>query len=190
LVDTHDLTGLLRAWGEGDEAALGQLVPLVYGEIHRLARRYMAQERAGHALQTTALVHEVYLRLVDVRNVEWQNRTHFYALCARLMRRVMVDFARSKNSRKRDGRFTHIGLEGAENVGVPTRADLLEVDEALHKLQSIDDRKSKVVELRFYGGLTVEEIASVLQVSPETVMRDWKMARAWLLRELGESGSS
>jgi RNA polymerase sigma factor (TIGR02999 family) len=189
LVDTHDLTGLLRAWGEGDEAALGQLVPLVYDEIHRLARRHMAHERAGHALQTTALVHEVYLRLVDVRDVDWQNRAHFYALCARLMRRVMVDFARARNSQKRDGRFAHIGLEGAENVVVPTGADLLEVDEALHKLQSIDDRKGKVVELRFYGGLTVDEIASVLQVSPETVMRDWKIAKAWLMRELGEGGA-
>jgi RNA polymerase sigma factor (TIGR02999 family) len=186
LVTADDVTRLLRAWGDGDEAALSQLLPLVYDEIHRLARAHMARERPGHALQTTALVHEVYLRLVDVRAVDWQNRGHFYALCARLMRRVMVDFARARNSQKRDGRFTHIDLEGAENVAVPTGLELLEVDEALRKLEALDERKAQVVELRFFGGLTVEEIAETLSVSPETVHRDWKLAKAWLMRELSE----
>jgi RNA polymerase sigma factor (TIGR02999 family) len=181
---------LLRAWGDGDEAALAQLLPLVYDEIHRLARSYMARERPGHALQTTALVHEVYLRLIDVEGVDWQNRSHFYALCARLMRRVMIDFARSRNSRKRDGRFPHIGLEAAEDVGVPTDVDVLEVDEALKKLETLDARKSQVVELRFYGGLTTEEIATVLGVAPETVLRDWKLAKAWLMRELREDNAT
>jgi RNA polymerase sigma factor (TIGR02999 family) len=129
------------------------------------------------------------LRLVDVGRSTGKRRAHFYALCARLMRRVMIDFARSRNSQKRDGRFTHIGLEGAENVGIPSGVELLEVDEALHKLQSIDDRKAQVVELRFYGGLTVEEIAAVLAVSPETIQRDWKLAKAWLMRELNEDRS-
>jgi RNA polymerase sigma-70 factor, ECF subfamily len=181
----NDVTGLLRAWGAGDEAALRQLMPLVYDEIHRLARRYMARERPGHALQTTALVHEVYFRLVDVKNVDWQNRSHFYALCARLMRRILVDFARSKNFQKREGKFAHLQLDAAAHLEVATAgSEVVAVDEALQKLAKTDPRKSEMVELRFFGGLTVEETASVLGVSPETVMRDWKLAKAWLMREL------
>jgi RNA polymerase sigma-70 factor, ECF subfamily len=181
----NDVTGLLRAWGAGDEAALRQLMPLVYDEIHRLARRYMARERPGHALQTTALVHEVYFRLVDVKNVDWQNRSHFYALCARLMRRILVDFARSKNFQKREGKFAHLQLDAAAYLEVATAgSEVVAVDEALQKLAKTDPRKSEMVELRFFGGLTVEETASVLGVSPETVMRDWKLAKAWLMREL------
>jgi RNA polymerase sigma-70 factor, ECF subfamily len=181
----QDVTELLRAWGDGDEAALQHLMPLVYDEIHRLAKRYMARERPGHSLQTTALVHEVYFRLIDVRNVDWQNRNHFYALCARLMRRILVDFARARNVQKREGNFPHLDLEEAAHIEGPGPGfDVLAVDEALKKLAAFDARKSEIVELRFFGGLTVEEVAAVLSVSPETVMRDWALAKAWLQREL------
>ena len=186
LLSTHHVTQLLQAWGSGDEGALEQLMPLVYSELHRLAQRYMASEQTGHPLQTTALVHEVYLRLVDVQNVDWQNRAHFYALCARLMRRILIDFARSRNYQKRGGKFAHIELEEAATISVAVGAELLAVDEALKKLVTVDARKSEVVEMRFFGGLTVEETAAALKVSPETVMRDWKLAKAWLLRELSE----
>jgi RNA polymerase sigma factor (TIGR02999 family) len=186
LVSTHQITRLLQAWGSGDEAALGQLMPIVYHELHRLAQRYMVSEQSGHPLQTTALVHEVYLRLVDVRNVDWQNRAHFYALCARLMRRILIDFARSRNYQKRGGQFAHIELEEAATVSAVVGNELLAVDEALKQLVTVDTRKSEVVELKFFGGLTVDEIAATLKVSPETVMRDWKLAKAWLLRELGQ----
>lgn len=186
LVSPNQITRLLQAWGSGDEAALGQLMPLVYNELHRLAQRYMASEQSGHPLQTTALVHEVYLQLVDVQNVDWQNRAHFYALCARLMRRILIDFARSRNYQKRGGQFAHIELEEAATVSAVVGNELLAVDEALKLLATVDARKSEVVELRFFGGLTVEEIAATLKVSPETVMRDWKLAKAWLLRELSK----
>jgi RNA polymerase sigma factor (TIGR02999 family) len=186
LVSTHQVTQLLRAWGSGDSGALEQLMPLVYNELHRLAQRYMASEQTGHPLQTTALVHEVYLRLVDVNSVDWQNRAHFYAICARLMRRILVDFARSRNFQKREGHFAHIELEEAVTVSAVIGSELLAVDEALKQLEAVDPRKSEVVELRFFGGLTTEEIAAALQVSPETVMRDWKLAKAWLLRELSQ----
>jgi len=183
-VSTHEVTRLLQAWRAGDESALEQLMPLVYNELHRLARRYMAAEQSGHTLQTTALVHEVYLRLVDAKNVDWQNRAHFYAICARLMRRILIDFARSRNYQKRGGDFAHIQLEEAATVSAVVGSELLAVDAALKQLAAVDARKSEVVEMRFFGGLTVEEIAAALQVSPETVMRDWKLAKAWLLREL------
>jgi RNA polymerase sigma factor (TIGR02999 family) len=186
LVSPHHVTQLLQAWGAGDEGALEQLMPLVYNELHRLAQRYMASEQTGHPLQTTALVHEVYLRLVDVQNVDWQNRAHFYALCARLMRRILIDFARSRNYQKRGGQFAHIELEEAATVSAVAGAELLAVDEALKALAEVDTRKSEVIELRFFGGLTVEETAAALDVSPETVMRDWKLAKAWLLRELSK----
>lgn len=182
-VSTHDVTRLLQAWRAGDEGALDQLMPLVYNELHRLAQGYMAAEQSGHPLQTTALVHEVYLRLVDVKNVDWQNRVHFYALCARVMRRILIDFARTRNYQKRGGDFAHIQLEEAATVSAVVGSELLAVDEALKQLAAVDTRKSEVVELRFFGGLTVEEIAAALQVSPETVMRDWKLAKAWLLRK-------
>ena len=189
-VSTHEVTRLLQAWRAGDDGALEQLMPIVYDELHRLARRYMAAEQSGHTLQTTALVHEVYLRLVDAKNVDWQNRAHFYAICARLMRRILVDFARSRNYQKREGNFAHIQLEEAATVSAVVGSELLAVDEALKQLAAVDTRKSEVVEMRFFGGLTVEEIAAALQVSSETVMRDWKLAKAWLLRELSHEESS
>ena len=179
-----EVTRLLQAWGSGDQDALQQLIPFVYNELHRLAHYYMRAEEAGQTLQTTALVHEVYLRLVDVKNVDWQNRAHFYGICARLMRRILVDFARSRNFQKRGGHFPHIELEEAATVSLAVGSELLAVDEALKELASVDVRKSAVVELRFFGGLTVEETAAALDVSVETVMRDWKLAKAWLLREL------
>jgi RNA polymerase sigma factor (TIGR02999 family) len=186
---THEITGLLRAWGLGDSGALERLTPLVYSELHRLAHHYMAGEQPGQTLQTTALAHEVYLRLVDVKNVDWQNRAHFYGLCARLMRRILIDFARSRNYQKRGGHFPHIELDEAATVSAVVGSELLAVDEALKQLAIVDARKSEIVELRFFGGLTVEETATALQVSPETVMRDWKLAKAWLLRELSQEGS-
>ena len=181
---THEVTRLLQAWSLGDEQALDELMPLVYSELHGLAQRYMAAEQSGHPLQTTALVHEVYLRLVDVKSVDWQNRTHFYALSARLMRRILVDFARTRNYQKRGAQFAHIQLEEAATVSAAVGSELVAVDEALKQLAVVDARKSDVVEMRFFGGLTVEEIAVALRVSPETIARDWKLAKAWLLREL------
>lgn len=183
-VSTQEVTRLLQAWSSGNEQALQELMPLVYGELHRLAQRYMAAEQSGHPLQTTALVHEVYIRLVDVKNVDWQNRAHFYALSASLMRRILVDFARTRNYQKRGAQFAHIQLEEAATVSAAVSSELLAVDDALKQLATVDARKSDVVEMRFFGGLTVDEIAAALQVSPETVARDWKLAKAWLLREL------
>ena len=188
-VSPQEVTRLLQAWKAGDEGALERLMPLVYDELHRLARRYMAAEQTGHPLQTTALVHEVYLRLVDANAINWQNRAHFYAICARLMRRILIDFARSRNYQKRGPNFAHIQLEEAATISATVGSELLAVDEALKQLATIDTRKSEVVEMRFFGGLTVEEIAASLSVSPETVMRDWKLAKAWLLRELSHEGS-
>ncbi len=187
----HDVTQLLQAWGSGDERALERLMPLVYDELHRLARRYMAGEQPGQTLQTTALVHEVYLRLVDVKNVNWQDRAHFYALCARLMRHILIDFARSRMYQKRGGGAAHVQLDEAltiSGVSAVVGSDLLAVDDALKQLARVDSRKSQVVELRFFGGLTVEETALALKVSPETIMRDWRLAKAWLMRELSHEG--
>jgi RNA polymerase sigma-70 factor, ECF subfamily len=186
---THEVTRLLQAWGLGDDSALERLMPLVYNELHRLAHRYMAGEQPGQTLQTTALVHEVYLKLVDASDIDWQNRAHFYGLCARLMRRILIDFARSRNYQKRGGQIPHIELEEAATVSAVVGSELLAVDEALKQLAAVDARKSEVVELRFFGGLTVEETATALGVSEETVMRDWKLAKAWLLRELSHEAS-
>ncbi|HXY50329.1 MAG TPA: sigma-70 family RNA polymerase sigma factor [Terriglobales bacterium] len=183
-VSAHEVTQLLQAWGAGDEEALKRLMELVYAELHRLAAHYMAAEPSGHVLQTTALVNEVYVRLVDVKHVGWQDRAHFFALCAQLMRRILIDFARSRNYQKRGGRFVHVELHEAATLSLETGPEILAVDEALKRLEAVDPRKSKVVELRFFGGLTVEETAQVLQVSVETVMRDWRLSKAWLLREL------
>jgi len=183
-VPMHQVTQPLIAWRAGDEVALGQLTPLVHGELHRLARRYMAAEQTGHTLQTTALAHEVYLRLVGANTTDWQNRAHCYALCARLMRGVLIDFARPRNHHKRGADFAHIELEDALTVCETAGCEVLAVDQALERLAALITRKSQVVELRFFGGLTVEEIAATLEVSPETVMRDWKLAKAWLSREL------
>ncbi len=187
-VSRYDVTRLLHAWAAGDEAALQQLMPLVYDELHRLARRYMAREQPGQTLQTTALVHEVYLRLVDVKNVNWQDRAHFYALCARLMRRILIDFARSRTYQKRGGGAAHVELDEAATVSAVVGDELLAVDHALEQLAALDSRKGQVVELRFFGGLTIEETALALRVSPETVMRDWRLAKAWLTRELSQEG--
>jgi RNA polymerase sigma factor (TIGR02999 family) len=182
---THDVTQLLRAWGQGDQAALDRLMPLVYQELRRIAKRHMLHERPGHTLQTTALANEVYLRLVDVQKVSWQDRAHFYAICANTMRRILVDFARSRGYQKRGGGEVPLSLDESLDVAGGPRSDLLAVDDALTRLAAHDPRKSQVVELRFFGGLSVEETAEALKISPETVMRDWKMAKAWLYRELG-----
>jgi len=179
-----DVTGLLISWGRGDEEALRKLTPLVYRELRQAARRYMAGERPGHLLQTTALVNETYLRLVGAQKVSWQNRSHFLAICAQLMRRILTDFARSRSYQKRSGKVTRVFFDEALLAGPKMDTDLAALDEALNKLAAIDQRKSRVVEMRFFGGLDVKETAEVLKVSPDTVMRDWKMAKVWLLREL------
>ena len=179
-----EVTQLLLAWSQGDRSALEELMPLVYDELHRMARRYMVREQAAHTLQTTALVNEAYLRMVDLRKVQWQNRAHFFAVSAQLMRRILVDFARSRNYQKRGGGRRRVTLDEGLEVSPEQDADLVLLDDALNALAAIDDRKRRVVELRFFGGLTVEETAHVLEVSPDTVMRDWKMAKVWLLREM------
>ena len=178
------ITQLLLAWGDGDEAALTRMIPLVHRELQQIARRCMGQERDGHSLQATALVNEAYLRLVDVRQMNWQNRAHFLAMAARLMRRILVDHARSKGYAKRGGGAATIALDDAVVVRNEPGRDLLALDDALKALAKVDERKSRVIELRFFGGLSVEEAATVLQVSPDTVKRDWRLAKAWLLREL------
>jgi RNA polymerase sigma factor (TIGR02999 family) len=179
----HDVTGWLRAWSSGDEAALTKLIPVVYAELHQRARRFIGRERAGHSLQPTALIHEVYLRFVGPSPVDWRDRSHFYALSSRLMRQILVDHARSRGRRKRGG--AALPLEFDETVMAPQEApDLVRLDDALHALAETDERKSRVIELRFFGGLSVEEAASVLGVSPQTVLRDWKLAKAWLQREM------
>jgi len=179
----EDISTLLRAWSDGDQSALEQLTPVVYDELHRLARRYMKGERSGHSLQTTALVNEAYMRLVDYERMQWQNRAHFFAVSAQLMRRILVEHARRHNL-KRGGGVQHLSLEEASLVGGDQDADLVALDDAMNGLARIDPRKVQVVEMRFFGGLSVEETAEVLKVSPVTVKRDWRAARAWLYREL------
>jgi RNA polymerase sigma factor (TIGR02999 family) len=180
---SHEVTGLLLAWGKGDQAALEQLVPLVHGELRRIARRHMGHERVGHTLQPTALVNEAYMKLVDIRKVQWQNRAHFFAMSARLMRRILVDFARSRHYQKRGGGAQKVTLDEGL-LSTEKGDDLLALDEALTALAAVDPRKSQVVEMRFFGGLSVEETAQALHVSVDTVMRDWKLAKVWLLREI------
>ena len=182
------VTTLLLAWGNGDEAALERLVPLVHRELRRLARRAMAAERADHTLQPTALVNEVYLRLVDLKNVRWNDRAHFFALSARLMRRILVDIARTRRYQKRGGGAPVVGLSDTIVAAPEKGEDLVALDDALQRLAEIDPRRSQVVELRFFGGLGVEETAEVLNVSRHTVMRDWTLARTWLFRELHRGG--
>ena len=184
---SENLTGLLHAWRQGDEEALRQITPLVYREMRKAARHYMAGERPGHSLQTTALINEVYLRLIGVQKVSWQNRAHFLAVCARLMRRVLTDYARSRDYQKRGGGLVRVSLSAVQLPAAESDPDLAALDEAMNKLAAVDDRKSQVVELRFFGGLDVKETAEVLKVSPETVMRDWKIAQAWLLREMSRA---
>jgi RNA polymerase sigma-70 factor, ECF subfamily len=190
---SQEITQWLVAWSNGDSAALDQLIPFVYEELRRLAKRYMRQERGrerhGVTLQTTALVNEAYLRLIDARNVQWENRAHFYAISAQLMRRILVDYARSRNRAKRGGAAQRVSLEDATDFSAERAPDLVALDDALDALAKIDERKSRVVELRFFGGLSVEETAHVLEVSPETVLRDWRLAKSWLLHELdGRTG--
>ena len=178
------ITEILLAWGDGDQSALERLTPIVYAELRRRAHHYMNRERGGHTLQTTALVNEVFLKLIDSSRVRWQNRAHFFAVSAQLMRRILVDFARSRRYQKRGGAAQRISLDDAPLVSLARGGDLIALDDALTALAAIDKRKSEVVELRFFGGLSVEETAEALKVSGDTVMRDWRLAKAWLLREL------
>ncbi|HYN84137.1 MAG TPA: sigma-70 family RNA polymerase sigma factor [Pyrinomonadaceae bacterium] len=181
-----DITGLLHAWRGGDAAALDELMPLVERELHRIASRYMGHESPGHTLQTTALVNEAYLRLIRQRNVEWQNRAHFFAIAAQIMRRILLNYARDQHREKRGGRAVQVSLSEACVMTAERSSGLLALDAALNRLEELDARKSRVVELRFFGGLSVEETAEVLEVAPVTVMRDWRMAKAWLAREIGD----
>jgi RNA polymerase sigma-70 factor (ECF subfamily) len=188
-VRIHDVTALLIEWRGGDPGAVERLLPLVHGELRRLAKRHMAGERPDHVLQATALVNEVYLRLVDIRRVQWQDRAHFFAMAARLMRRVLVDFARARKNQKRGGALRRVTFDQDLAVASDTPDDLIAIDDALRALAGQYERKSQVVELRFFGGLSVEETAEVLKISPETVMRDWKFAKNWLLRELSRTST-
>ncbi len=180
---SEDVSGLLRAWSDGDRDALDRLTPIVYAELHRLARIYMRRERPGHSLQATALVNEAYMRLVDYKGMQWQNRAHFFAVSAQLMRRILVEHARRHNL-KSGGNVLHIALDEAVVAGESRDANLVLLDEAMNTLAQFDARKAQVVEMRFFGGLSVDETAEVLKVSPVTVMRDWTTAKAWLFREL------
>jgi RNA polymerase sigma factor (TIGR02999 family) len=179
-----NVTQLLQDWRLGDQSALNKLMPLVYAELHRLAHRYMVREQSGHTLQTTALVNEAFVRLIDAQHVDWKDRSHFFAISASLMRRILVDFARSRNSDKRGEGTLHLELDAALEVLASRNEDIVGLDDALTALAEIDARSAKVVELRFFGGLTVEETAEVLSISDKTVMRDWKTAKVWLMREL------
>lgn len=181
---SYEVTALLQAWSAGDEAALEKLTPLVYEELRRTAHRYMARERTGHTLQATALVNEVYIRLVKVSELNWQNRAHFFGVCAQMMRRILTDFARSRRYLKRGGNAPRVPFDEALFAGEGAPADIVALDDALKALAVFDERKSRVVEMRFFGGLSVEETAEVLRVSVETVHRDWRLAKTWLLREL------
>jgi len=183
------VTQLLRAWGEGDGAALEQLTPLVESELHRLARKYMRRERPGQTLQTTALVNEVYLRLIDIQQVSWQNRAHFFAVTARMMRRILTDFARSRQYLKGGGGAIKVTWDEALGVTQQPDADIVALDDALNELALLDPRKAQVVEMRFFGGLSAEETAEVLKISEQTVLRDWRFAKTWLLRALSEPKS-
>lgn len=182
--NSHEVSQLLLAWSEGDQAAMDQLIPLVYGELRRLARQHMRRERAGHSLQTTALIHEAYLRLIDASQTRLENRRHFFAVASRLMRQVLVDLARERGSHKRGGAAEQVSLDEALIVSSQRGEGLLALDEAMRSLAEFDARKSQVVELRFFGGLSVGETAEALDVSVETVHRDWRLARSWLLRRL------
>jgi RNA polymerase sigma factor (TIGR02999 family) len=187
-----EITILLKAWGAGDQGALNRLTPLVYDELRRMARRYMRRERAGNTLQTTALINEAYLRLVDAQSVDWQDRVHFFAVSAKVMRRILVDAARARGSAKRGGlvirvdHSTAVDLDQIPEVG--RSAELIALDDALNALAEIDPRKARVIELRFFGGLSVEETGGVLGISPQSVLRDWKLAKVWLIREMAKGG--
>ncbi len=182
---SHEVTGLLIAWSNGDESALEKLVPLIHAELYRLAKRYMGRQSPDHPLQPTALVNEAFLRLIDWKNARWQNRAHFFGVSAQLMRRILVDFAR-KRPRTSQGAARHVPIDEALASSNTRSADIVALDEALKELAKLDERKSRIVEMRFFGGLSVEETAEVLKVSPVTVMREWNKAKAWLYREMSE----
>lgn len=183
----EQMTRLLLDWGKGDQAALDELMPLIEQELHRIAHQYMNREGPGHTLQTTALVNEAYMRLIDQKSVRWQNRAHFFAIAAQTMRRILIDHARKSARAKRGGKARKISLDEVAVLTQERASELVALDEALERLAAIDPRRGQVVELRFYGGLSNDEIAEVLNISPNTVMRDWNMARAWLYRELAVS---
>ena len=186
----HEITQLLAEWSDGNQSALDDLYPLVYDELHRLARRYMSRERKGHTLQTTALINEAYVRLVDQKNVHWANRSHFFAISAQIMRRILIDHARRHAYAKRGGGAQQVSLDEAAAVASGIGSEMIRLDEALKTLAEMDPRRSQVVELRYFGGLNNEEIAGVLHVSENTVTRDWNMARAWLYQQLTESATN
>ena len=183
-MDSARITRLLRAWGEGDQAALDRLAPLIYDELHRIAGRYMRKEEPGNTLQTTALVNQVWLRLAGGAQVAWQDRAHFFAVSSQIMRRILVDAARARNAGRKYGLVQRLELNESIDAAPPRAAELLALDDALNGLAQFDARKARVVEMRFFGGLSVEETAAVLKISPQSVMRDWKLARAWLRREM------
>ena len=182
---SNEITRLLSDWSEGNESALDELLPLIYGELRRLSHRYMRRERSGHMLQTTALVHEAYLRLVGQQSARWQNRTHFFSAAAQVMRHILVDYARSLRREKRGKGFSQVPLSEVAVMSADRADELVAVNIAMESLAAIDPRKGRVFELRYFGGMSVEEAAEALNVSPATVARDWKMARAWLRREMG-----
>ena len=183
-IEPHQVTRLLQEWSDGDETALEQLTPLVHDELHRLAHQHMRREGPGHILQTSALINEAYLRLVEHPRIRWENRAHFFGIAARLMRRILVDDARKRNSAKRGGSLIQVPLDKATSLADEQAANVAALDEALMRLEMIDARQGQIVELRFFAGLSIEETASVLRVSPGTVMRDWTFARAWLRNEM------
>jgi len=189
-----EITGLLRDWGNGDREALNRLMPIVYNELRRTARNYMQRERVDHSLQATALVNEVYLRLVDITSVQWQDRAHFFAIAASMMRRILLDAARARTARKRGGGDLRITLQedllASESQAANQAASLIAIDDALESLSKVGPRKAEVVELRFFGGLSIEEMAAVLGISPQSVKRDWKLARAWLHKELAGAAAA
>lgn len=185
--ESHNVTELLVAWSDGDEAALERLAPLVHAELHRLAKRYMSRERADHLLQTSALINEAYLRLIDWKAARWQNRAHFFGVAAQLMRRILVDFARRRPRAEQGIEARHISLDAALTVSSAQDPDLLALDEALKILAEVDERKSRIVELRFFGGLSVDETAEVMKLAPITIIREWNKAKAWLYRELSDA---
>ena len=181
---SSEVTGLLRAWSGGDQTALDRLAALVYDELHRMARHYMLDERTGNTLQTTALVNEVYLRLVDVKNIDWQQRGQFFAIAAQMMRRILVDAARARGSNKRGGGAVKVNVDETPVMSPERDSSLVALDEALETFSTVAPRQAKLVELRYFGGLSEEEIVEVLQISPRTVRRDWEFAKSWLMREL------
>jgi RNA polymerase sigma-70 factor, ECF subfamily len=187
-INSLKITGLLADWGKGNELALEQLIPLVYDELHRMAKRCLRGQSAGHTLQTTELIHEAYLKLIDNKDKEWKNRSHFFGVAAQAMRHILVDYARAKQTKKRGGIQFQITLDENAIISPDSSDEIVALNAALENLQLLDERKVKVVEMKFFGGLTMEEIAEVLKISPETAKRDWKFARTWLLRELAETG--